>query len=322
VKERDAVQVWRGLDEVPDGWGSSVVTVGVFDGVHRGHQHLVGRAVTAAAEAGVASLVVTFDPHPVAVLAPDRAPPALATLERRLALLAGLGVDAVCVLPFTRALAGLSPEDFAVHVLAERLHTRRVVVGENFRFGHRAAGDVDLLARVGVEHDFTVDAVPLAGGEPRWSSTRVREALDAGDVGAAASVLGRPHRVEGPVVVGDRRGRGLGYPTANVAVPPGFAVPADGVYAGRLVRAAGTPAEERLPAAVSIGVNPTFDGTQQRVEAYVLDRDDLALYGEEVGVDVCVRLRDTLRFDSVDALLAQMADDVEGTRAALVTKGF
>ncbi|MGH8866686.1 MAG: bifunctional riboflavin kinase/FAD synthetase [Actinomycetes bacterium] len=307
------MQRWRGVEEIPAGWGPSVVTIGVFDGVHRGHQYLVARAVAAARESGVAAAVITFDPHPMAVLRPDRAPATLASLDRRLDLLDGLGVDAVCVLPFTTELSGLSPEDFVEHVLAERLHVTRVVVGVNFRFGHKAAGDVPLLTELGERYGFTVDAVPLAGDEPRWSSTRVRAALDVGDVQAAADVLGRPHRVEGRVVVGDRRGRDLGYPTANLAVARDAAVPAHGVYAGWLVHDG-----RRLPAAISIGTNPTFSGTQTRVEAYVLDRDDLDLYGAEVGLDVTARLRDTVRFDSVEALLAQMAEDVRRTREVLV----
>lgn len=315
---RSNVQRWRGLEKIPPDWGPSVVAIGVFDGVHRGHQYLLDRAVQAARRRGVAAVVVTFDPHPLAVVRPGHEPLALASLDRRLDLLAGLGLDAVCVLPFSTELSRLSAEDFAVGVLADRLHVVEVVVGENFRFGHKAAGDVDLLTSLGRRHGFAVDAVPTVGDTEQWSSTRVRAALDVGDVETAAELLGRPYRVEGEVVVGDRRGRALGYPTANLARTPGVAVPADGVYAGYLVTDLLTDrltGAERLPAAISVGTNPTFDGSEQRVEAYALDRDDLDLYGAVVGVEFTSRLRDTVRFDSVDDLLAQMAEDVADTRA-------
>jgi riboflavin kinase/FMN adenylyltransferase len=195
-------------------------------------------------------------------------------------------------------------------VLVDALGAREVHVGESFRYGHRAAGNVDTLRRAGDQHGFAVTPVPLAGDTARWSSTYVRQCLAEGDTLAAAEALGRPHRVEGPVVEGDKRGRGMGYPTANLALAPDVAIPADGVYAGWLVRADGT----RLPAAVSIGTNPTFGGTQRRVEAYALDRDDLELYGEQVGVEFADRLRETVTFDGVPSLLDQMARDVDRAR--------
>ncbi len=211
-------------------------------------------------------------------------------------------------------MARLTPEEFVSSVLVDSLHAAAVVVGSNFRFGHRAVGTLATLEELGGSLGFAVDGVGLAGDDGvTWSSTYVRQCVAEGDVEAAAEALGRPHRLEGTVVHGDHRGRELGYPTANLAVAGHGAVPADGVYAGHLVRADGT----RLPAAVSVGTNPTFDGSERRVEAYVLDRDDLDLYGEHVSLDLAHRLRDTLRFESIDDLLVQMAADVEHTRSLL-----
>jgi len=305
------VRVWRGLDEVED-VKRSVVTVGVFDGVHRGHRHVIAQVVRHAAELGADAIVVTFDPHPMAVLRPADAPAALATLDHRLELLAEQGVSGTLVLPFTANLARQSPQDFVREVLVEALHVEAVHIGENFRFGHRAAGDVALLKELAPTYRFEVVVVALVGDETTktWSSTFVRERLAEGDVTAAAQALGRPHRLEGVVVHGDHRGRELGYPTANLGPDDRSAIPQDGVYAGWLTRAAG----ERMPAAISIGTNPTFGGTVRRVEAYVLDRDDLELYGEQVSLDFAERLRETVRFDDVESLLVQMADDVRRAR--------
>lgn len=307
------MQVWRGLEEV-EGVERSVVTVGNFDGVHRGHQHVIDLVVSRARETGARSAVVSFDPHPMSVIHRGSAPLALTTLDRRLELLAQRGVDTTLVLPFTTDLAHQTPEQFVRQVLAEALHATEVRVGQNFRFGHRAAGTVDTLAQLGPTYGFTSHPVSLARDEVVWSSTYVRQCLAEGDVAAAAEALGRLHRIDGPVVQGDQRGRDLGYPTANLDADPTIAVPVDGVYAGWLVRASG----ERLPAAVSIGTNPTFGGTSRQVEAYVLDRDDLELYGEQVSVEFLQRLRETVRFAGVDALLEQMRRDVERARALLV----
>ena len=309
------MRVWRALDEVPTGGPQggrrpSVVTIGNFDGVHLGHRHLLAGLVARARELGADAVVTTFDPHPMTVIHPDSAPPRLSTLDHRLALLEGQGVDAVLVLPFTRELSLWEPDDFVRRVLVDALHAVEVHVGENFRFGHRAAGDVTTLRAEGAREGFAVVALPLTGETTRWSSTYVRQCLAEGDVASAAAALGRPHRVEGPVVEGDKRGRQLGYPTANLDLPGDVAIPDDGVYAGWLTRADGT----RLPAAISIGTNPTFGGTVRRVEAYVLDRDDLELYGEHVAVDFLARLRETVNFDGVEPLLVQMAKDVDQAR--------
>jgi riboflavin kinase / FMN adenylyltransferase len=315
MKER-AVQVWRGLDDLEGGGGPdrSVVTIGNFDGVHRGHQHVIDLVVARARESGATSVVVTFDPHPMSVIHPGGAPLALTTLDHRLELLADRGVDATLVLPFTAEVSQRTPDEFVKEVLVDALHTVEVHVGANFRFGHRAAGTVDTLRELGAAYDFATHPVDLARDDTVWASTYVRQCLAEGDVVAAARALGRLHRVEGPVVEGDKRGRELGYPTANLGLGDEVAIPEDGIYAGWLTRASGV----RLPAAVSIGTNPTFDGTTRRVEAYVLDRDDLELYGEHVVVEFVERLRDTLRFDGVDALLVRMAVDVDQARAILV----
>jgi riboflavin kinase / FMN adenylyltransferase len=225
------------------------------------------------------------------------------------------------VLPFTLEFSQLSPDEFVRMVLAERLHARRVVIGDNFRFGHRAAGDVALLAELGEKDDFIAEGVPLlTEGGVRISSSLIRDRLADGDVAGAARALGRPHRVEGVVVRGAQRGRTLGIPTANLETPPHTAIPADGVYAGWLATLDETGLEtQRWPAAISVGTNPTFDGQHRVVEAYALDRDDLDLYGVHVAVDFTARLRGMARFDTVDELIAQMRLDVDQARALLAS---
>ena len=311
------MQRWQGLDEVPGDWGPSVVTVGVFDGVHRGHQRIVARARAVAAARQLPVVVVTFDPHPDEVIRPGSHPPLLVTVRRRVQLLGEEGCAAVCVLPFTLDFSRLGPDEFVRMVLADRLHARGVVVGENFRFGHRASGDVPLLAELGEKYDFGAEGVPLLTEHGvTVSSSEIRDLLNAGDVAGAARDLGRPHRVEGVVVRGQQRGRALGFPTANLEPPPLMVIPADGVYAGWLVTldGDGQPAE-RWPAAISVGTNPTFGGGDRTVEAYALDRDDLDLYGTHAAIDFAARLRGTERFDSVEALVTQMREDVVQARA-------
>jgi riboflavin kinase / FMN adenylyltransferase len=315
------VRVWRGLADVPADWGACVATAGVFDGVHRGHQLIAATALEDAWASGQPLVVITFDPHPDEVVRPGTHPPLLCTVRRRAELLAGLGVDAVCVLPFSYEFSQLGPDEFVRQVLADGLHATRVVVGENFRFGHRATGDVALLGQLGEKYDFTAVGVPLlVSGGDTISSSYIRERLAEGDVTAAASALGRPHRVEGVVVRGHQRGRALGFPTANLETPAHTAIPVDGVYAGWLSSLAldGSPTD-RWPAAISIGTNPTFESpvleaNERTVEAYALDRDDLDLYGVHVAVDFAARLRATLKFSSVDELITQMHQDVAETR--------
>jgi len=310
---------WNGLDDVPSDWGACVATIGVFDGVHRGHQRVVGRAVEIARERDLPVVVITFDPHPDEVVRPGSQPPSLTSFRRQAQLLAELGADALCVLPFTVEFSRLTPDEFVHTVLSDRLHAAAVVVGDDFRFGHKAAGNVALLSQLGEKYDFTAEGVPLLEAEGMTiSSTYIRACLAAGDVTGAAAVLGRPHRVEGVVVRGHQRGRALGFPTANLESPTHTAIPADGIYAGWLYTLDLDGTEiERWPAAISVGTNPTFDGVDRTVEAYALDRDDLDLYGTHAAIDFTARLRGTVRFDSVEALVAQMHEDV--AQARLVT---
>lgn len=307
---------WYGLDEVPADWGKSVVTIGEFDGVHRGHQRIVARAAEIGAQRQLPVVVITFDPHPDEVVRPGSHPPFLCSARRRAELLAGLGADAVCVIPFTLEFSRLDPDEFVRTVLVERLHAVAVVEGEDFRFGYKAAGDVSLLGKLGEKYEFGTEGMPLVDEDgTRISSTSIRLLLEDGDVTTAARLLGRPHRVEGVVVRGHQRGRALGFPTANLETPAHTAIPADGIYAGWLTRLAADGSDrERWPAAISIGTNPTFGEGERTVEAYALDREDLDLYGEHASIDFTSRLRGTLRFDSVEALVEQMRRDVDEAR--------
>jgi riboflavin kinase/FMN adenylyltransferase len=251
----------------------------------------------------------------MAVLRPEHAPTMLTSLERRVDLLVEAGAEAVLALPFDRGVAAWTPEEFVERVLVDSLHAAAVVVGANFRFGNRAAGDVATLRETGARFGFTAEGIALDGGPQVWSSTYVRTCLAAGDVAGAAEALGRPYAVRGVVVKGDQRGRELGYPTANVPTDAQTAAPADGVYAGWLRR---RDTREVFPAAISVGTNPTFAGQRERrVESYVLDRTDLELYGVEVEVVFVDRLRGMTAFSSVAELVEQMARDVEQAREVL-----
>ncbi len=323
------MQVWTDLSQVPEGFGPSVVTIGNFDGVHRGHQAVLARIVELARAGGARAVAVTFDPHPAVVHRPASAPELITGLDDRLELLAATDLDAVLLVEYTLDLAALTPDEFVTRYLVEGLGARTVVVGHDVRFGKDNSGTLATLVELGAAHGFEVVAVddvgtcepPPGTGSQRWSSSAVRALLAEGDVAQAAEVLGRPHRVSGTVVHGDARGRELGFPTANLGGITGM-VPADGVYAGRLLRPGLAQAEPehpdtRLPAAISIGTNPTFDGVERRVEAYVLDRDDLDLYDEEVVLELVGRLRPTLRFEGIEPLVAQMRDDVARAREIL-----
>jgi riboflavin kinase / FMN adenylyltransferase len=289
------------------------VTIGVYDGVHRGHQQTIGHAVKRAADLGVQSVVVTFDPHPAEVVRPGSHPAVLTEAPIKAELIEALSVDAFCVIPFTSEFSRLSAEAFVHDVLVERLHAAVVVVGGNFRFGRKAVGDVALLRRLGRTFGYSVEEANLVGdGDAVFSSTYIRACVAAGDVARAAAALGRPHRLEGVVIRGDQRGRELGFPTANLLTARFAAVPADGVYAAWLNRGG-----DRLPAAVSIGTNPTFSGLQQRVEAHVLDFDG-DLYGERVALEFVTRLREMRAYQGIDPLVAQIRDDVARCREILV----
>lgn len=301
-----------------------VVVIGNFDGVHRGHVSLINKARR---DAGDGQLIaVTFWPHTMSVIRPDRPPQLLTDLTERQALLRAVGVDEVHVVEFTSEVAAWSPEYFVDEVLRP-LRPDKVMAGENFRFGAKAAGDVDLLAklgRAGTGSDrfaaagiFAVEGVGLAATDGDiYSSTKVRQALDAGDVVTAQELLNRPFRVRGVVIEGAHRGREMGFPTANVPVSEGFAVPCDGVYAGWTTRLDRMDAKP-WPAAISVGNNPTFPGEAHQVEPYVLDRDDLELYGVEIGIDFAERLRGQIAYPGMAALIDQMRHDVDQARQIL-----
>lgn len=289
----------------------SSLTVGVFDGVHLGHRSLLAR-VCALAGSGREATVLTFDPHPLEVVAPERAPRMLTTIPQRVELLSSLGITTVGVLDFAR-IRHLAAEEFAVDILARRLRAEVVVIGADFRFGRDRRGDPELLERVGRAAGFGVEVVPaVAGpdGEP-YSSTRIRSLLAEGRVGEAATLLGRPFELRGTVEPGDARGRAIGFPTANLAMPERMALPADGVYAVRAV----VDGEEH-PAVVNVGIRPTFGGGRRTVEAHLLDFDR-EVYGRPMSLQFVERLRGERRFGSVDELAAQLARDVESGRVAL-----
>ncbi len=288
-----------------------VAIVGVFDGVHRGHQALIAQARALAGDGRVVAL--TFDPHPLRLLRPDKAPAMLSSIDDRADALHDAGVDDVVVIDFPRELGEQSPREFVNEFVIGRTHADLVVVGENFRFGHRATGDVDTLRELGAELGFAVQSAVLRGDGERYSSTRVREALAAGDLAQVVEVLGRPFTYRGEVVHGDHRGRTLGVPTANIAVTADRAAPADGVYAGWVRVLQG--ACPRMTAAISVGDNPQYAGTQRRIEAHVIDRDDLDLYGAHIEVGFTARLRGQEVFESEQAFIEQMQADIAAARA-------
>jgi len=310
------VEIWRSLADVPPDLGGTVATIGNFDGVHLGHRRVLARAREIADQRGVPVVAIIFDPHPMAVLRPEHAPTQLTTVARRAELLGEAGANHVLALPFDREMAAWTPEEFEQRVLVDAVHAEAVVVGANFRFGNKAAGDVAALQAFGRDHGFVAEGIPLDGGPMVWSSTYVRTCLAAGDVAGAAEALGHPYAVRGVVVQGDQRGRELGFPTANVPTDGLTAAPADGVYAGWLKR---LDTGEAYPAAISVGTNPTFTGVRERrVESYVLDRTDLELYGVEVEVSFVDRLRGMVAFESVEKLVEQMHADVDRARDLLV----
>jgi riboflavin kinase/FMN adenylyltransferase len=317
------VRVVRELEHVGTTERGTVVTIGVYDGVHRGHCAVLELVRDLASARGLDAACVTFDRHPAEVVRPESAPKLLTTLEQRLELLDATGMLDVCyVLPFDEARSKEPAEDFVRDVLVAGFNAKLVVVGADFHFGHKRGGNVPLLERMGVELGFDVLGLGLVAAhdapaaEP-YSSTRIRELLAAGEVEAAALLLGRPHEVRGTVEVGDRRARDWGMPTANLAVPERICLPADGVYAGTLVDGDGV---ER-PAAISLGTRPTFyEAGEVLLEAYVLDFEG-DLYGQYVKVRFQARLRGQVRFDHVDELVAEMARDVERTREIVGSPG-
>ena len=287
---------------------TSVVLIGVFDGVHKGHQQLLNRAKEIAD--GRAIVALTFDPHPTTVYAPTKVPTALTTLADRVELLKIHNADQVAVMKFNENFAAMSAEDFVANVLVGQLHASTVVVGKNFTYGHKAAGNVDSLIADGLTHNFTVDVQELKADTEVISSSRIRALVIAGKVEEARALLSRPHRLDGVVVHGEKRGREIGYPTANLGEIEGQTIPADGVYAGWL-----TVGINFWPAAISIGTNPTFEGERGRqVEAYALDQEGLELYDKNASIEFGWYLRPTLKFDSLEELLVQMKKDCDKAR--------
>jgi riboflavin kinase / FMN adenylyltransferase len=318
------VIVFHDPSEVPEGFGPSVVAIGKFDGVHSGHRAVLDRARVDAATGGARVVAVTFDRNPLALLRPDVCPADLIGVHQKVQLLAETGIDATLVLRFDRALADLTAREFVERVLVDALGVRTVMVGSDFRFGRGGTGTPDVLRELGGELGFDVDVVDdvrAIGAGRRVSSTWIREVLAEGDVETAGKLLGRPPSVWGEVVHGLKRGRQLGFPTANLSPDLEGFVPADGVYAGWLIDEAspdGLRSGVRYPAAVSIGRNPHFDDVAVRqVEAYVLDETDLDLYGHRVEVQFVRRIRGMAAFEGMDALIAQITDDVRRVRTAL-----
>lgn len=310
------MRLFRGLTEVPAGYGPSAVAIGKFDGVHAGHRQVLAELARLAAEAPDAPqpVALTFDRHPLALLAPERCPTALTSVEQKLELLAQTGLSATLLVKFDAEFAALSAPEFVEQYLVDGLGTRLVLVGADFRFGAGGRGEVGLLRSLGERHGFRVAVIPdVMLGTVRASSTRVRQLLGAGDVSAAAEVLGHVPTMRGMVVHGAKRGRELGYPTANLEPEAQGFEPAEGVYAGWLIDA-GT----RYPAAISVGKNPTFEGIERiQVEAHVLGRNDLDLYDHVVDVQFLQHIRPQVAFAGVDALVAQIADDVASARRIL-----
>ena len=313
------MKIWTALDQVP-GQERSVVTIGNFDGVHRGHQRVITACVTRARKHGVEAVACTFDPHPIQVHFPQRHLSLICSVQDRLDLLSATGLDASLVIHYDQTVFTLDAEEFVATYLVDRLGAVEVVVGEDFRFGRNNEGDVETLRKLGRSFGFDVVVVAdILGPEGRrWSSSWVRELLAQGDVAGAAQVLGHLHRIRGTVMHGFKRGRQLGFPTANLTDDIEGEVPSDGVYAGWLIRQVpGTSAGEFLPAAISVGTNPQFNGEKRTVEAHVLGRSDLNLYGERIAISFVDFIRPMMMFDSVEALTDRMDDDLRQTAQSL-----
>lgn len=317
--------IWDGPDEVHGELAASVVTIGVFDGVHRGHQRLINTAVHAARERRLPAVLVTFDPHPREIFTPGDTPPLLTTRGERELMCAELGIDAVLVINFARELAGLSPEDYFRTLIVDTLHAAYVVVGENFTFGAGAGGTADTMVELGEKYGVEIKIVPLLHDDgERVCSTLIRDSLAAGEVSAAAWGLGRPYSLTGEIVHGAGRGGAeLGYPTANQYFAESVAVPGDGVYAGWFVVEGDGHIDGDMqpglsyPAAVSVGTNPTFGDHERSVESFILDRR-ADLYGHVATVYFVEKIRDMVKFNSVEELLENIGRDVERTREVLI----
>jgi riboflavin kinase/FMN adenylyltransferase len=289
----------------------TAVTIGVFDGVHIGHRQVISDLITLAASSGLSPAIVTFNPHPLSILAPERAPKMLTSVDQRIDQFRQLGVEFVGVLDFPD-IRHLLASQFCEEVLFRALRAKRVVVGADFRFGRDRGGDAKLLADEGERLGFEVSVVDLFGyRDGVVSSTRIRQLLSDGRVEEAAALLGRPYELAGPVVEGEKRGGSIGFPTANIAISPERQLPGRGVYAGQAVAG-----DEIHLAAINVGTRPTFDGQGPTIEAYLLDYSG-NLYGRLLAIDFRARLRDELRFDGVEALTSQIRRDVERVREVL-----
>ena len=333
VRYSSRVRIWHGLDTVPQDFGPSVVTIGVFDGVHRGHQTLLKATVAKARELGVKAVMITFDPHPLQVIRPQSMLPLLSTVKERAAVAADIGIDDIVVLVFDRAFSDIMPEQYFTDILMGTLHAQAVLVGENFTFGHMATGTTQMLADYGRKYGVEVDIVDLFddvdphGLTNRVCSTLIRDSLAKGDMPEATGALGRHYQLTSVVMRGaGRGGRELGYPTANMYVEETVAVPADGVYAGWFTVLSDPPSTQPMTgtmeadrpymAAISVGTNPTFGDERRSIESYVLDQD-ADLYGRVARVEFVERVRGMEKFESVDELLAAMARDVDKVRQIL-----
>jgi riboflavin kinase/FMN adenylyltransferase len=309
------MMIFRSLEDIPEDFGPSAVTVGKFDGVHLGHRAVIGRLLSVAHAERLSSVVVTFDRNPMAVVAPERCPEDLVSVEQKLELLEQTGIDAVLVLTFDVELSRVPAEEFVERFLVSKLHAKKLLVGSDFRYGAKGAGDVALLRELGSRDGFDVQLIDdvRPDGHDRVSSTWIRSLLAEGDVSYAGVLLGHPPTVRGVVVHGAQRGRQLGFPTANLSPHCEGLIPADGVYAGWLIDGG-----VRHPAAISVGNNPTFEGVPQRqVEAYVIG-EDLDLYDHVVDVEFAERIRGMVAFDGIDPLIEQMTADVEAASRMLV----
>ena len=303
------MEVVHGTESLPLPARPAVVTVGMFDGVHRGHQAVIGRTVEAARERGIVSVATTFDRHPREVLTHGHEPRLITTLERKVSLVEALGVDVLLVLQFTLEFSKTSPEDFVRRFLLESVHAQHVVLGANFRFGHKASGDLAYLHEAGPANGFTAEGVELLEIDGRRvSSSSIREALRGGDLEWPLTALGRRFAVDGRVVRGAGRGTGLGWPTANLETSPRIQLPAVGIYAGRARTAEGDHV-----AAINVGSNPTFGEEPVHVEAFLLDFEG-DLVGQDISIEFWERLRDEVRFETAEELSEQIAEDVKRTR--------
>jgi len=322
-----STELWTSLDGVPHDGRASVVTLGNFDGVHRGHQAVLARVVDEAHARGDRAVAITFDPHPLVVHRPERPPTLITGLEDRIERMAATGLDGILVIPYTLEFAEQTGEEFVRTWLVDGLHVSGVIIGHDTKFGRGNTGHTKTMIDLGERLGFSVEVMDWAGiqngTDRRWSSTWVRELLEAGNVAQAATILGREHRVRGVVVHGDALGHFLGFPTANLDVYAGM-IPGSGVYAGWLtVMEPGESVDgaayvgERFAAAISLGLNLTVGGTDPRVEAHLPDAPDFDLYGAKVALDFVDRRRGMLDFGSIDALKVGLAEDVVWVRGVL-----